>query len=219
MKKSHKYYMDKRVSFFLLLVIISACGIYYSLWRRHTAKAIMGNAVEAVDETEMQESFEKLGGVTAEISGAVVSPGVYSLNAGDTVGKLVEMAGGFTEEADKEELDLSANVFHLQEIVVGSAEGESKSKYSHDLVQLYYPPDEKEEALILESQKININTASSTEFQRLPGIGPKLADSIVAYREEHGQFNSLEDLKNISKIGEKTFAAIADYITLGSTDN
>lgn len=61
---------------------------------------------------------------------------------------------------------------------------------------------------------ININTASEEELDTLPGIGPVTAAAIVAYREEQGSFQSLEEVKNVNRIGEKTFEKIKDYITV-----
>ena len=65
------------------------------------------------------------------------------------------------------------------------------------------------------SDLININTASSEELEELPGIGETLALRIIAYREEHGPFQAIEDISNVSGIGDGKLAAIQDYITVG----
>ena len=64
------------------------------------------------------------------------------------------------------------------------------------------------------SGKININTATSEELQSLKGIGPSTASSIIAYREEYGGFSSIEEIMNVKRIGEKTFAKIKDRISV-----
>ena len=64
------------------------------------------------------------------------------------------------------------------------------------------------------SGKININTANSEELQSLKGIGPSTASSIIAYREEYGGFSSIEEIMNVKRIGEKTFAKIKDRISV-----
>ena len=63
-------------------------------------------------------------------------------------------------------------------------------------------------------QIVNINTATQTELETLPGIGPSLALKIIRYREENGKFNNIEDLKNVSGIGDNRFNDIKDYITV-----
>lgn len=68
-----------------------------------------------------------------------------------------------------------------------------------------------------QSDKININTADETELDSLPGIGPARAADIIAYREEHGGFQSIEELKNISGIGDKTFENLKDLVTVGES--
>ena len=67
----------------------------------------------------------------------------------------------------------------------------------------------------VEDSRVNINLADAVELQSLPGIGPALADSIVSWREEHGLFQSEEDLLQVPGIGEKTFSALRDYIVIG----
>jgi len=66
-----------------------------------------------------------------------------------------------------------------------------------------------------ESDKININTADATELDKLPGIGPARAADIIDYRQSHGGFKSIEEIKNISGIGDKTFENMKDLITVG----
>lgn len=63
-------------------------------------------------------------------------------------------------------------------------------------------------------EKVNINTASTSELVALPGIGPKIAEKIVSYRQEHGKFQKLEDLMAVKGIGEKKFAQLKPYITV-----
>ena len=67
---------------------------------------------------------------------------------------------------------------------------------------------------MLEGEKININTASALDLERLPGIGEKRAQDIVAYREEHGPFQSIEELDNVSGIGTGILSGLRDYVTV-----
>lgn len=65
--------------------------------------------------------------------------------------------------------------------------------------------------------KLDLNTATAVQLQMLPGIGQVLADSIITYRDEHGPFSCIEDLKNVPGIGEKRLEAILEYITVGGS--
>ncbi len=67
---------------------------------------------------------------------------------------------------------------------------------------------------VQQSTKLNINRASKSDLEKLPGIGPTIAERIVNYREEHGAFKSIEDLKNVKGIGDKKFEALKDLITV-----
>jgi competence protein ComEA len=67
-----------------------------------------------------------------------------------------------------------------------------------------------------ESEKININTASAADLDKLPRIGPKVAQRIIDYRKEHGPFKKIEEIMKVKGIGEKTFARLKDLITVGA---
>lgn len=131
------------------------------------------------------------------ISGAVNQPGVYELPAGAIVQQALQAAGGGLDSADLESLNLAAPLHDGQQVVVraqgeGSPSGSSASASSGGLIA--------------------VNTADAVELERLPGIGPVLAQKIVEYREAHGPFTRPEDLLSVSGIGPSTLEAIRDLI-------
>lgn len=136
-----------------------------------------------------------------DVEGAVRQPGVYNLNPSDRVEDAIRAAGGPLPEADlsKVSKSLAAKITDGERIIVpfrGSNEaGSSLSRGGN-------------------AEKININTASLSELDTLPGIGPTTAQRIIEYREQNGGFNSIEEIMNVSGIGEAKFEKIKDLITI-----
>jgi competence protein ComEA len=122
------------------------------------------------------------------IEGEVVNPGAYTLETGDHVAEAVEVAGGFTLNADQGSVNLAATL----------REGEQ--------IHIYKLGDLP--------QKININTAEAWLLESLPGIGETLAQRIVDYRIANGYFQSIEDLKNVRDIGPAVFDKVKDKIAV-----
>ncbi len=126
------------------------------------------------------------------VTGAVPRPGVYALPRGSRVKDAIEAAGGFLAEADREQLNLAAPLADGEWIEVLTSE----------------------EAQSLGSLLVNINEATAAELEELPGIGPTLAQKIVDYREEHGDFARVEEIMDVPGIGQATFERIRDLITV-----
>ncbi len=140
-----------------------------------------------------------LQGLVVHVAGEVVSPGVYTLlPTADRVADAVEAAGGFTDRADVDTVNLAAQLSDGQQIRV-LAVGES-------------PADPGDGAGT--GSPININTASLAALQTLAGIGPIKAQAIIDYRESNGPFQRIEDILKVKGIGEKTFEAIRDQIAV-----
>ena len=147
--------------------------------------------------------------IEVHVAGAVVSAGVYRLEEGSRVYQAVEKAGGSLEEADLDRINLAQPIYDGQQIMV---------PWQPDKA----PPGASEAAAVAAAVnnssssggKININTATQAQLETLPGIGPSKAASIIKYREENGHFYSIDDLLNISGIGNKTLAAMSDLITV-----
>lgn len=131
------------------------------------------------------------------ICGAVVSPGVYELPEGSRICDAVERAGGFTEEAELTALNQAEPVRDGQMIQVLTREEAGQAQAA-----------EGETA----DGRVNINTATAEELMELPGIGASKAESIIAYREEHGAFSRSEELMNIAGIKSGVYEKIKNSI-------
>lgn len=155
--------------------------------------------------------------IKAYICGYVVTPGVYLLKEGDRLDDLVKLSGGFTKEADTEGINL-AHLIKDQEYFRIPSKGEVKeNKISPTEASNIGMKNNTNEKTNKEGEvggKININTSTKEELKELPRIGDSLSQRIIDYREEKGGFKSIEDIKEVSGIGEKMFENIKDKITV-----
>ncbi|HMH59274.1 MAG TPA: ComEA family DNA-binding protein [Galbitalea sp.] len=125
------------------------------------------------------------------VVGQVKNPGLYELPAGDRILDAVAAAGGFVPGADQADLNLAQVIEDGQQIVV------AQLGVSGVAVPMATP-----------GGKVDLNTADATALETLDGIGPALAQRILAYRAAHGGFRTVNDLQNVTGIGPKKFAAI-----------
>lgn len=135
-----------------------------------------------------------------QVVGQVQKPGLYELPAGDRVVDAIAAAGGFTVKADQASLNLAQVIADGQQIVVG-VKGAAPAA-AGSAIGLAGPSE------------VDINTADATGLETLDGIGPALAQRILAYRTAHGGFRSVSDLQNVTGIGPKKFAAIKTSVTI-----
>ena len=143
------------------------------------------------------------------ICGAVINPGIYEVSVPVYLYELIEMAGGLSEEACPEQLDLVYVIDSSQSIYIPFVNEDEKGTHLfHGKDLLFHQDDNGGE----NNGKININEADMGELMELPGIGEKTAQSIISYREEHGFFQSVDEIKNVSGIGEAKYAQICDLI-------
>jgi competence protein ComEA len=133
------------------------------------------------------------------VTGAVQRPEVYTLPQDSIVRDALQAAGGPTEEADLERINLALPVVDGQQVHVPRLGDETS-------------PVEPPSRLPATVAKVNINTADLATLESLPGIGPSLAQRIIDYRELHGSFERIEDIMEVSGIGEATFEGMQDLI-------
>jgi competence protein ComEA len=134
------------------------------------------------------------------VTGAIQRPDVYLLPEGSIVKDAVEAAGGATEEADLERINLALSVTDGQQVHVPRL-GEDSSPVQ--------PPSGQPA-----TSRVNINTADAATLESLPGIGPSLAQRIIEYRQTHGPFERIEDVMEVSGIGTAIFEGIQDLLVV-----
>ena len=144
--------------------------------------------------------------IQAQISGEVVAPGIYALAKNFRLGDLVECAGGLTAHADVDRINLAALVRDGDYFYIPAADEEIPETASNAPGNLntIQNPDY--------NYPIDLNEASQEALESIPGIGPSKAEDILAYKTEIGRFSSLDELLNVSGIGETTLESLIDYL-------
>jgi competence protein ComEA len=137
------------------------------------------------------------------VSGSVGHPGVYDLPVGSIVQQAIEAAGGALPEADMERINLAASLEDGLQIRVPSQTQTSPATGAPVL-----------STAAASGGSLNLNSATAPQLELLPGIGPTLAQSIVAYREAHGLFRSLDDLLDVPGIGPAKLEQIRGLVTV-----
>jgi competence protein ComEA len=155
------------------------------------------------------------------LTGAVIAPGVYELEQGDRVNDLIERAGGLAEDAATNYVNLAAPLADALHVHIPSqAEIESgeaariAASGATGTAGAGAGGGAGGSGLLssADGQQVNLNTADSAALETLPGVGAATARRIIDYREKNGPFESVEDLKDVSGIGEKKFAELADRV-------
>lgn len=151
-----------------------------------------------------------------DVKGAVKNPGVYQVGSNMRVVDAIELAGGYNRSADKKKINLAQKLTDQQVIYV-PIRGEKGTPVTSTVAASPTPSETPADSgsdnsapsadgTSGTSQQINLNTADKSKLQELTGIGDKKADQIIAYRQAHGQFKNIEELKEVPGFGDKTFA-------------
>ena len=225
---------------FVFLLLISIFFIFNEFINNKNINVI-DNSLEEINEVDENDSLENINveiqKYYVDIKGEVKNPGVYEIDSDKRVIDVVLLAGGFTKNADTSLLNLSKKIIDEMNIKIYSKEEvkkleekiNSENKIINELENNCICKDVNvtcevnNDALIDEDNNdlnnqeennlININTASYEILLTIPGIGDAKATSIIEYRKSN-TFNTIEDIKNVSGIGDSIFESIKQYITV-----
>ena len=200
---------QKTIVIVFAIVVIGVIAIYYI----NSTKEIynyneIDYDVEAIIEKKEYETTEN---IIIHVAGAVVKNGIVEVKNNSRINDVVEAAGGLTENADLNQVNLAYIVEDGQKIYIPSKE--ELEEITEEIIQNNAGNAVLEE-INTEKGLVNINKADTQELQTLPGIGDATAEKIIQYRQEHGNFIIIEDIKNVSGIGDAKFESIKDYITV-----
>lgn len=191
------------------IVVIGIIAIYYI---NSTKEIYNYDELEYSAEKVIDNAVEKnKGNIIVHIAGAVIKNGIVEVKENARINDVVEAAGGLTENADLNQVNLAYIVEDGQKIYIPSKE--EYVEKTEEIIQ-----EDAGNAIIedinTEKGLVNINKADIQELGTLPGIGDATAQKIVEYRLEHGNFITIEDIKNVSGIGEAKYESIKDFITV-----
>ncbi|HCU5978812.1 TPA: helix-hairpin-helix domain-containing protein [Staphylococcus pseudintermedius] len=146
--------------------------------------------------------------IIVDIKGAVKKPNTYEMQSDDRMKQLLDKAEPLTT-ADLSRVNLAEKLTDQKMIYIPDQREVTTSNSSHASQQ-----DDTSAASTSQNISVNLNTADEKELTQIPGIGPSKAQTIIKHREENGPFQSVEDLKNVKGIGEKTFEKLKNYLTV-----
>ena len=140
--------------------------------------------------------------------------GIIEVEEDSRISDIIDKAGGLLENSNLDEINLAYKVEDGMKIHIPTNEEISKKKEVEVTTNQYVYSEKKESKEEIINKKININTATEQELDQLQGIGQSTANKIIKYREENGKFKNIEDIKNVSGIGDAKFDGIRDEITV-----
>ncbi len=232
----------KEMIILLLIVVIGFLGYFVVAKDENTTSSDLAFSTPVSNDNETEEIPEEIQKTfKVDIKGAVKNPGVYEITEGAIVNDVINLAGGFKSNAYKDGINLSKKVSDEMVIFVYSKENktntQNQTQSQQVATQICTVPTYDITECVLDSESVievgssdnstsdkspganeslvvNINTASVSQLTSLSGIGASKAQAIVQYRLEHGNFKTIEDILNVSGIGEAVFAKIKNYITV-----
>lgn len=195
-------YWQYLVGVVVVLLILICSILFYNKSENQMNEEFSMVSTSTSDSFESESISQQ---IYVDIKGAVKKPGMYEGMLEMRVWDAVMLAGGVREDADTKQVNFSERIVDQMVIYVPTI-GEE--------VQELTSSEDSEDGLKSTTNKINLNKANEAELTTLTGVGQKKAQEIIRYREENGGFKSIEELKNISGFGEKTFEKLKDSISV-----
>lgn len=241
MEKIKNYFSERKLE--LLIIVLLLGAICFLVWNSYFKKNenllenddvnLISDNLEKVEESS-NLSEEKY--ILVDVKGEVKKPGVYKLKENSRVIDAINASGGLTKKAYTKYINLSKILKDENVIIVNSTSEIKKVSSGNNITEVKINNNSKNSASISESelitndnvkskedntvnslennQKVNINTATKEELMKLSNIGESKAEKIIDYRTANGNFNSIEDIKKVSGIGDKLYDSIKENITV-----
>ena len=214
--------LNKKNIIFISIIIVCVIGTYYLFIKEkeyieNDSNLIVSNGIEKEAKENDTKDIEEKNKIVVYIAGAIKNEGVYELEENSRITDIIEKAGGLTDDANINNINLA---YILQDGVKVYIPKDNDKNEIKDETNIYVSKENGESnidngtSVETKNSKININTATQTELETLPGIGPSTATKIINYRKENGKFNSIEELKKVSGIGDSKYNKIKEMIRI-----
>ena len=215
----------QKIIFFILLSIMISVIFYYiysTIYSNNNFSynlsninyiendLVENNNLDIISENDISQDINN-DKIIVYVCGAVKESKVVSLKENSRICDAIDAVGGLTKEADLTNINLAYILEDGEKIYIPKKEEEINTINNLNKESSSYTSYSSSELL---NNKININKATQTELEAIPGIGPSTALKIINYRKENGKFNSLEDIKNVSGIGDSKYKKIKNYICI-----
>lgn len=211
-----------------IISIIIMCAIGYYVYAKD-------ESIEQVEENQLQIEENKTTNeeevysddtIKIHISGEINKEGIVELKPNSRLADAIDKAGGVKENADTDKINLAYILEDGMKIRIPNKneknvkENNEQISNNKDITDSYISKssgvvtNENNNEEGNKTSKVNINTATQTELETLPGIGPSTASKIIAYRKEKGKFKNIEELKDVSGIGNSKYDKVKDLISV-----
>ena len=207
-------FIKQKKNLIIAITVVIICIVYW-IYNKNTSyneSNLESDILEVASNTndkDNKDTDENI--IMVHIIGGVAKPGVVKIKEGGRIEDAIEAAGGLTEDSDISNVNLAYVLDDGVKVKIPTIDDESK-----ETEETYISEDSGKNVIMQEDEKagsiVNINKATQTELETLPGIGPSLAGRIISYREQNGKFKKIEDIKNVAGIGDSKFENIKDFI-------
>ncbi|MFE0503407.1 helix-hairpin-helix domain-containing protein [Peribacillus butanolivorans] len=208
--------LKKKMAIIAAAVATGAIGVYFffqpgkELAESEDIFAVSAN--DGIDEMTTETEAKPLI-IKVDVKGAVQAPGIFTAEAGDRVIDLISKAGSFTDKADKDKVNF-AQLVEDQMVIYVPKIGEEGIELPENASAALSGTAATGGASESSRGQVNLNTATKEDLETLSGIGASKATAILEYRDTIGKFKQIDELKNVSGIGDKTFEKLKDSISV-----
>ncbi len=216
---------QKQKILFVCVIVAITIGILFYIWKSSSQVSslevdLQGNIMEnepseEANITEEESSITTPQTIIVHIAGEVVSEGIVTLKEGSRIADAISFAGGTTLEADLSDVNLAYILEDGQKVYIPNIH-DKKEEDSYPTQEIISTGSINHSSSSLETSPsmININTATQTQLETIPGIGPSTALQILQYRKENGPFQSIDELENVKGIGPAKLEKMKPFVTV-----